>query len=188
MNIEYINWSPDIFQGFYESGLYNSDTLYNINDEDESSYDFIEGGYKDFTKTVASKCVDLLNDYCRGGLIKHIDFVELYSPRYYNFDTDRLVLNVDCDWDGLLKYVEETSPDFDKYLHDNFTSYDGFHSFVPNNKKDFLEALNDDFDRLSQVIIEYYILDRIDDLDDYKLQCYEIANDEIYQHIDITHD
>ena len=34
MKIEYINWSTDIFQGFYESGLYNSDTLYNLQDEE----------------------------------------------------------------------------------------------------------------------------------------------------------
>lgn len=186
--LEYVNWSTDIFQGFYESGLYNSDTLYNINDEDESNYDFIDGGYEDFTKAVASKCVDLLNDYCRGGLIKHIDFVELYSPKYYNFDTDRLVCKVDCDWQGLVDYCYETCSDFDKYLHDNFTSYSGFTSFVPNNITDFFNKLDDDFERLSQVIIEYYLLNRIDDIDEYRLQCDEIAYETLLQSVSFDPD
>lgn len=29
--IEYQNWSTEIFQGFYESELYNSDTEYSFN-------------------------------------------------------------------------------------------------------------------------------------------------------------
>ena len=181
--IEYINWSTDIFQGFYESGLYNSDTLYNLQDED-IAYDFIEGGYDQFTEKVASKCTDLLNDYMRGGLIKNIKFIRLSSPRFYNFSTDKLVLEVECEWDKLLKYCEETKDDFNQYLQDNFTSYDGFTSFVPNNYTDFMRDLEDDFERLSQVVIEYYILNRIDDLEEYKLNCDEIAFDTLWEFIE----
>lgn len=181
--LDYVNWSTDIFQGFYESGLYNSDTLYNLQDED-IGYDFTENGWTGFTNKVARQCVDLLNDYCRGGLIKHIDFVELYSPRYYNFDTDRLVCKVECDWQGLIDYCYETCNDFDEYLHNNFTSYSGFTSFVPNNITDFFNRLDDDFERLSQVIIEYYLLNRIDDIDEYKMQCDEIAMNAIYEYIE----
>lgn len=181
--IEYINWSTDIFQGFYESGLYNCDTLYNLQDE-EGGYDFIEGGYDQFTEKVASQCTDLLNDYMRGGLIKNIKFKRLSSPAYYNFSTDKLVLEVECEWDKLVKYCEETKDDFNQYLQDNFTSYDGFTSFVPNNYTDFMRDLEDDFERLSQVVIEYYILNRIDDLEEYKLNCDEIAFDTLWEFIE----
>lgn len=183
MKIEYINWSPAIFEGFYESGLYNSDTLYNLQDED-TAYDFIEGGYDQFTEKTARLCTDLLNDYMRGGLIKNIKFIRLSSPRYYNFETDKLVLEVDCEWDQLLKYCEETKEDFNQYLQDNFTSYSGFTSFVPNNYTDFMSNLEDDFERLSQVVIEYYILNRIDDLEEYRFKCDEIAYETLWEFIE----
>ena len=59
----YNNWSTKIFEGFYESNLYNSDTLYGITQAD------VEGGYlkdnqeydidnwEDFTKEVAESAV-----------------------------------------------------------------------------------------------------------------------------------
>lgn len=181
--IEYMNWSTDIFQGFYESGLYDNDKLYYISQEEDKEYDFVNGGWTNFTETVARKVVDLLNDYCRGGLIKKITFKELFSPRFYNFDTDRLILTVDCDWKGLVDYCYETSADFDKYLHDNFTSRSGFMSFVPNNITDFMNQLDDDFEKLSQVVIEYYLLNRIDDIDEYQLESSEIASNELWNNI-----
>lgn len=182
-NIEYINWSPDIFQGFYNSNLYDDDMLYFISQDEEKPYDFVDGGWSAFTNTVARKITDLLNDYCRGGLIKKITFKELYSPRYYNYETDRLVLDVECDWKGLIDYCYETSADFDKYLHDNFTSCSGFTSFVPNNITSFFNKLDDDFERLSQVVIEYYLLNRIDDIDEYYLTASEIAQNELWNNI-----
>ena len=48
MKIKYINWSTAIFPGFYESELYNSDTLYNITEND--SDELKEGEYYDFTE------------------------------------------------------------------------------------------------------------------------------------------
>lgn len=49
MNIEYINWSTDIFQGFYNSNLYDDDMLYFISQDEEKPYDFVDGGWNAFT-------------------------------------------------------------------------------------------------------------------------------------------
>lgn len=80
MNIEYINWSPDIFQGFYNSNLYDDDMLYFISQDEEKPYDFVDGGWSAFTNTVARKITDLLNDYCRAGLIKKNHFQRIIQP------------------------------------------------------------------------------------------------------------
>ena len=184
MKIEYINWSTDIFDGFYESALYNNDMLYSICETEAKNYDFIAGGYEKFCNAVAQHCVDCLNDNLQGAkLIKHIDFVRVDSPRYYNFSTDKLVLSVDCDWQGLIEYIKENREDFSKYLYDNFTSCSGFISFVPNNYTDFMADLDDDFERLSQVVIEYYILSNID-LDVYKDDCYDKVYEILWEYID----
>lgn len=67
MKLKYINWSWDIFPGFYESELYNCDTLYNINENNRDEldegeyYDFQEpDGYKNFEKSVCEQAVDAL--------------------------------------------------------------------------------------------------------------------------------
>ena len=184
--MKYINWSTKIFAGFYESNLYNSDTLYNLADED-GGYDFVDDGYEKFEKAVSESCVsELLCNMDQGAdeLIKSMTFVKLLSPKYYNFETDKLEIEVDCDWPGLVDYAKNKHRQaFDEYLKENFTSYDGFISFVPNNVGEFFVKLDDDFDRLSEVIIEFYILSTLDQ-NSYDERCAEIAFDELWNHIE----
>lgn len=183
--LKYINWSTAIFPGFYDSMLYNSDTLYNIGyDKDSIEYDFVENGFEEFTKSVAEQCVDALFEYLgQGGtpLIHSMKFAALHSPRFYNFETDKLEIEIDCDWPGLVEYAKNSKA-FDEYLQENFTSCSGFISFVPNNSVEFFNNLEDDFERLSQVIIEFYILQHLDK-DAYEEEIWAIARDEIFNHI-----
>lgn len=188
MKIKYINWSTEIFQGFYESELYNSDTIYFINenkDDDEPEYDFEDGGYEKYCDDVAKQITEQIfydlnqND---DEIIKSMTFVKLHSPKYYNFETDKIEAEVDVDWDALINWVKKNSALFDTYLHNEFTSCSGFISFVPNNTHDFFLKLDDDFERLSQVLIEFYILEHIDQ-GIYREHCYEIATNTIWQYL-----
>ena len=57
----YTNWSTAVFPGFYESELYNSDTIYNINealDEGEPPVDFTDDGYAKFCESVARQAAE----------------------------------------------------------------------------------------------------------------------------------
>jgi hypothetical protein len=136
----YTNWSTAVFPGFYESDLYNSDTIYNINealDEGEPPVDFTDDGYTKFCESVARQAAESLADALEldqgeQKIIKASRFKKLWSPRFYNFDTDRIECELDIDWDALVEYVKDESYAFAAYLKDNFTSYDGFISFVPN--------------------------------------------------------
>ena len=181
--IEYQNWSTEIFQGFYESELYNGDTEYsfNTNGDDEQEYELQD--WEGFTQAVARAHADLLFDNLKQKeqIIKSIEYKGLYSPRYYNFETDKLNLIIDCDVEALKKYCfEDNKAEFDVYLHDNFTSYDGFISFVPNNVKEFMSEYEDDTERMLNVMIEYYLLENLD------LETYEYATVEYAQ--DCLHD
>ena len=86
--------------------------------------------------------------------------------------------------DELLAVCEEkiTQIEDNCYLYDNFTSYDGFTSFVPNNVTEFFNELENDFERLSQVMLEFYILRNLD-ADAYQDACSEIAIETIWQYI-----
>lgn len=198
--MKYINWDTKIFAGFYDSFLYNSDMLYNLTTEsenltDKEYYDFYDDEqgvytFEKYQQAVAKACVKaLFSNIVQGSndIIKDMQFVALQSPRFYNFETDKLEMSVLIDWDKLVEWVKDNCFDFSKYLQDNFTSYDGFMSFVPNNTNDFWDALQDDFERLSDVLIEFYILQNLD-CDSYEQDCIEIASDLIMDYVKITSD
>jgi hypothetical protein len=72
-------------------------------------------------------------------------------------------------------------------LKNNFTSYDGFISFVPNTTNEFWDKLDTDFDRLADVLIEFYILNHLDQ-DWWRESLYEIATNTIWQFLEPVKD
>lgn len=186
--VNYTNWSTEIFEGFYDSRLYNCDSEYYASESLEGDYELQD--FKGFCNKVARKAGDLLHEQvvCEDSLIQRIEFVELDSPEFYNYRTDRLILSVDIDTDGLEDYCfEEHAEKFAKYLEENFTSYDGFHSFISNTVGGFKEqyVAEDKTGRCLDVMIEFYILQNID-LDSYQMDLVECANEELYNHLEPT--
>lgn len=192
MKLEYYNWSTRIFDGFYESQLYNSDTEYHLNEimqDDEHTQEY-ELDFEPYQQSISDYAVELLKDYCINddNIINSMDFVELSSPRYYNFETDKLVIDIDFNLTNLKLYIKKRKDDFNQYLKDNFTSYDGFISFIANNYDDFMNDYyySDNREKYLNVMIEYYILRCIYDDEwveikerdrdtDYHYKLYEVA-------------
>lgn len=175
--VNYINDSTELFAGFYESYLYNSDTESVFNDGIEREMEIKD--WDGFTTQVARGCVDALWDnlYQDDDIIESIDFVQLHSPKFYNYSTDSIEMKVELDLEKLKHYCFFTKiKEFDLWLYDNFTSYPGFVAFIPNNAKHFGQALNDKKykDLCVNAMIEFYLLSNIN-LDSYKSDCYEIA-------------
>lgn len=181
--VNYRNWSTEIFQGFYDSNLYNCDSEYYAKEYLGKDYELQD--FKGFCNKVATKAGNLLHEQVvwDDSLIQRIDFVELDSPEFYNYRTDRLILSVDVDTDGLEEYCfEEQAEKFAKHLEENFTSYDGFHSFISNTLGGFKEQYveEDKTGRCLDIMIEFYILQNID-LVSYQLDLVEYANDTLYE-------
>ena len=63
------------------------------------------------------------------------------SPKEYNFTNDTIEADIEIDPKDLLDAVDRHLPEFDQYIKDNFTSYDGFISFVSNDHIDWLKDL-----------------------------------------------
>lgn len=179
MKYNYINISTDIFPGFYDSYLFNSDTLYwyNQNEKAPAGYEFDIKNFQEFEDKVSKKYVDVLyeslNDY---DIIKGLKFVCVHSPRFYNFETDKLEIEVDFDEKKLEEYcLKQKREEFQTYLNDNFTSYSGFISFVPTNIPEFLES-----EYKWDVMIEFYLLNNVNDrwLDE---DAWEITTNILYE-------
>lgn len=99
-----------------------------------------------------------------------MEFSEIVSPRYYNYETDKLYVNVEFedDWrDKVRTFMNENKEWLTERIREEWTSCDGFNSFMDNNYDDwYKEFQKDDVDvRYIGVMIGYMML---------------LANNEIY--------
>lgn len=176
--LKYTNWSTDIFEGFYESNLYNSDCPL-LKDFDE------------FERRVGEYATDVIYESLplpSLSLITNMTFVGISSPKFYNFETDRLMIEITYDDDALASYCfEDKRNEFENYLRETFSSYDGFISFVANNVSDFKKQMEDEessgwSDRCSQVMLEFYLLQTLD-MEGVRNRVEEFAYDALYEYM-----
>ena len=83
-------------------------------------------------------------------------FVEVRSPRYYNFETDQVIMNIKLDPKDVIHQCREHYEDFKKYLDEHFTPRSGFIPFYGTNPEWWL-----DVDNWSETIVLGTILDFI---------------------------
>lgn len=190
MKVEYTNQSPELFAGFYESDLYNGDLLadmceYMADDEtgekDNREYDLID--WSGFTTETAKAICKLWSDYLPdNNIIRSIEFIELNSPRYYNFSTDTISAWVDFDFEKLCDYCFKLHrDDFFKYLHENWDSRDGFISFIDTVNFEY-EATKEYDKNDIEIMIEYYLLSALN-LDELQQESAEKARDIMWDYI-----
>lgn len=175
----YENSSCKVFPGFYDSLLYNSDTLHNFNNgnlPDGFCWEFVKGGYQEFVKETCEKWVSDMKENLEHSRYADKDnplnvqigkYRSMWSPREYNFMTNRIRFDVSFNLNELKKFCWKTNRDkFNDYLHKNWTSRDGFWSFVPNNVDKFeYEYFNKGErhkDMLIDIMLEWYFLEYID--------------------------
>lgn len=139
------------FPGFYESDLKNCDTAYWAIKEElqyhqsesdtpcptltEDDLDFDDDAYE---KDVLNAWVDAFRDK-RPDFVLSIENVEMTSPKYYNFETDRVWADVELadDWmDTVREFMVKNSDWLRDRVKNDWTSYDGFMSFMSNNFDD----------------------------------------------------
>lgn len=146
------------FPGFYESIFCNSDEF--LDEEEEIAFDIeqmieskdfeVSLEYVDFDMYMRDVCktfmdyyVEKLIDVLPIDITNHEDFkfeiidesIEVVSPKYYNYSTDRCYCKVETNRKTLKLLKEYTLrlEDAEKYIKDHFTSYDGFISFITND-------------------------------------------------------
>lgn len=186
MKIEYTNSSPRLFAGFYDSVLYNYDLESEVAEykADDSGMEYEIADWSGYQNSIAENCTEwLFNHLPNHDIIKAMKYKELWSPSYYNFETDKITSDVDFDFDKLCDYCFKTHrDDFFKYLHENWDSRDGFISFIDTVNFEYeatREANKDDI----EIMIEFYLLNEID-LTEYEYFCYDLANNTIFEFLD----
>lgn len=173
MRMIYENFSDKVFGGFYDSNLYNSDMLYSYEYDktpEGFEWDFKENDFKNFCKETCMDYVDAIRDnFSENPIGLEVGkYRGMWSPREYNFYTDRIQFYVKFNLNKLKKWCFESVADkFDDYLYKNWTSCDGFWSFIPNSLRAFVNAYKHGYnlctkDDLIQVMVEFYLLENVD--------------------------
>lgn len=153
------------------------------NDEEiTEDHDLDHDGYR---HDLAEHQEDVLNEYT-DGVVKSFSHVGDTSPREYNFATDNSDLVIELDYRKLTNYVHKNRVEFEQFLKDNFTSYDGFWSYVANTSQEFYQQMTEsevDHDRNIAIMAGWYFKRECLDDDTYFDDMYEGIHELVYHNI-----
>lgn len=153
-------WLP-VFQGFYGSGLEDDNDLeYTLFDSCNETIDekhkqwlidevtdYID--YSDYHNKMAdSICEAVSEELSSHELINDYKFEGLLSPKYYNFRNDSIDVEFEVDINMLIEKCKKDLVNFELYLKEHYTSYDGFSSSYSNDSTDWFGTLDDYTDGL----------------------------------------
>lgn len=137
------------FGGFYNSCLEES-----IN----NNLDFMEKSIEDWSALILEVSKVYLDSFSESlfyasDLKKtpNLKFVSLYSPRYYNFETDVIICSISLsDLRALLRIIERSK--LIEYIEENTKSYDGYISFYSG-----FSEVKKDLEIFTQFLFDYLI-------------------------------
>lgn len=171
------NLFPIINVGMYNSYLSPDAVLC----DDDLTADQANEFWGQFNNDDYVKHIEKLSSLFMPKVLTHNDFsIEIktgaiYSPRYYNYETDNIDFEISFNYKDLLNHIECSKDEFQDYLYENHSSYDGFCSFVKNNYSDWLN----EFKNLDELHISV-ALDFIFD-DDFKAEMNEDFMQYVYE-------
>jgi hypothetical protein len=116
-----------------------------------------------------------------------LKFKLLSSPKYYNFETDRIICEID-ESEVLRLWSEIDRDKLQEKIRKNFTSYDGFCSFYPNDLDRWAEDVTEwDHNQLG-ALIACYIESHEDYREDWEVylldDLHEVAYNLINEYLD----
>jgi len=127
-----------VFWGFYGSNWDEPDFCgeaehYGL-PENFPFYDYIN--YSDYHNALSTKFVQAVQSEM-SEFILDATFLDLDSPKYYNFENDKISVNVTIDNKKIKKYIYENLESFEEYLKQHHKSRDGFCSFYSHTFEDW---------------------------------------------------
>lgn len=108
-----------------------------------------------------------------------IEMGEFHSPKEYNYRTDWIDFEIEFD-DSVIEKYKDPDDDFDKFLKENYKSYDGYVNFMPENVGEFVTAINSkDATKFTRAIAQIlvYELKKEFDFPDYQQDYLESVED-----------
>lgn len=156
--------SPDAMFTDWQSSCAKSLSQTEIEYIEKASTDFFNiNKYKETLSSYAMQAIsDFFYDISGIVTIKLCKECEIYSPKYYNTETDELSFDIEIDDSDIIKISEAAVTDerFFAWAEPRYKSYDGFISLMPHRKDEFIKAIKGkDIERAVSMYL-VFILDR----------------------------
>jgi len=122
--------------------------------------------YMNYAREYAEDFISFVNDYL--DLNIKMQSFSLDSPKYYNYDTDRIFIDISfADAKSVYDYVTNNYPNMLKQnVSETFTSHSGFISSYPNEVSEWGDLSEWDH---NQIGILFYTLMKEQDMDEYDI-------------------
>lgn len=127
------------------------------------SKDDFEASREELNRYKEEVCTYYVGHFCEylPSWVEDVEFVELDSPRYYNYRTDEIICSVKLanNWKEQVRaFINEYYDDLSNDLPNDYGSRDGFVSFINTNVDDLLEETINDPERYIPLLLEYYMI------------------------------
>ena len=158
-----LNTNLPAFYGYYGSCFDDVDTsseLEYINEirtekglPELENDDSIEWNYKEYYSQLNLQLCECVEDFLSElDVVKSIEFIQLHSPKYYNFTNNLIECKIDVNSKNIRKYINNNLEEFEKHLIDNHKSRDGFSSFYEYDLDFWLDRM-ENFKQLDHIEI-----------------------------------
>ena len=151
------------FPGFYETILdsFMDQEIENEMENKDLEYDDIVDrlDYNAARKAIAEKWVEAFGEE----LGINLEFTELWSPREYNFTTDKVYAEISEEAMNFIYKKVKGNPELPQILKEWFTTRDGFISYYSNDLDDWKDKKIEDMDDIERsVYIAAYAISMYD--------------------------
>lgn len=137
------------FPGFYETDYESSDTPFyairqeledirtgEIEGDSDLTEDDFDFNYRAYEKDIMDNFIAAWKDHAPEEIVENVEFDELVSPKYYNYSNDELYAFVtfkDGWQDAMRKFMDENTDWLRDRIRREWSSRDGFFSFMSND-------------------------------------------------------
>ena len=189
-----VNTFLPLFTGFYNS-FYDAEVdsaeEFIIEEYNEANYTNLK--YDDFNFTVdwvgySKEICERIIEYIKEQkecLILGYEFQELITPKYYNFDTDSINIELDIDFTVLLSLMRENAEALAEKISERYTTQSGFISYHSPDIHDWFEDVENKTENMKHkvgAILEMLFEDEfvdyleMDSVPGYEYVDYELAS------------
>lgn len=166
------------FPGFYGSifdigdiEYYQADSEYEwfvdvIGDENAEKVNLSPNDFKaskeqinEYMVGICESFVEAVNDYLPEW-VENIKYVGLDSPRYYNYRNDEIICDITLSngWEEMVEeFIKEYKEELREDIKEQWSSLDGFLSFVNNNVDEWLEEIYAQPEKYLPILLSYNI-------------------------------
>ena len=162
------------FSGFYESihAANLDDTLEQLFQNDQGDIDDkgieLLNAYTGWTNELLANYCKLYVEAFNHELSLNLVFESLESPKFYNYTTDRIFIEIAIDELKAI-YDKTDKGELAKLVKSKFTSYDGFSSFYSNDLSDWPSLLDWDHNQIG-TLVECYLDQEDSDFELYSME------------------